>query len=80
MDVDHEAARRHVRRAGDGECANFRRPDRPPQPSQFGELEESFGRAFLEAVASGVSEGTDAGDALSQSMNDLTPAIEDLGR
>ena len=46
----------------------------------FGELQESFGRAFMEAVASSFSEGTDAGDALSQSINDLTPAIEDLGR
>ena len=46
----------------------------------FGELQESFGRAFMEAVASNFSEGADAGDALSQSINDLTPAIVDLGR
>ena len=46
----------------------------------FGELQESFGEAFMEGVASNFSEGTDAGDALSQSINDLTPAIEDLAR
>jgi len=46
----------------------------------FGELQESFGEASMEGVASNFSEGTDAGDALSQSINDLTPAIEDLGR
>lgn len=45
----------------------------------FGELQESFGEAFMEGVASNFSEGTDAGDALSQTLNDLTPAIEDLG-
>ena len=45
----------------------------------FGELQESFGKAFMEGVASNFSEGTDAGDALSQTLNDLTPAIEDLG-
>lgn len=45
----------------------------------FGELQESFGQAFMEGVASNFSEGTDAGDALSQSINDLTPAIVDLG-
>lgn len=46
----------------------------------FGELQESFGQAFMEGVASNFSEGTDAGDALSQSLNDLTPAIQDLAR
>jgi hypothetical protein len=46
----------------------------------FGELQESFGQAFMEGVASNFSEGTDAGDALSQSINDLTPAIVDLAR
>jgi len=45
----------------------------------FGELQESFGKAFIEGVVSNFSEGTDAGDALSQTLNDLTPAIEDLG-
>jgi hypothetical protein len=45
----------------------------------FSELQESFGKAFMEGVASNFSEGTDAGDALSQTLNDLTPAIEDLG-
>jgi hypothetical protein len=46
----------------------------------FGELQESFGQAFMEGVASNFSEGTDAGDALSQSIKDLTPAIQDLAR
>ena len=46
----------------------------------FGELQESFGQAFMEGVASNFSEGTDAGDALSQSIKDLTPAIQDLAK
>ena len=46
----------------------------------FGELQESFGKAFIEGVVSNFSEGTDAGDALSQTLNDLTPAVQDLAR
>jgi len=45
----------------------------------FGELQESFGKAFMEGVTSGFSDGTDAGDALTQTLNDLTPAIQDIG-
>ena len=45
----------------------------------FGELQESFGRAFMEGVASGFADGTDAGDALTQVINDLYPSIVQLG-
>jgi hypothetical protein len=45
----------------------------------FGELQESFGEAFMEGVTSGFSDGTDAGDALTQTLNDLTPAVQDIG-
>ena len=44
----------------------------------FGELQESFGKAFMEGVTSGFSDGVDAGDALTQTINDLEPAISDL--
>jgi hypothetical protein len=45
----------------------------------FGELQESFGKAFMEGVTSGFSDGVDAGDALTQTINDLEPSIRDLG-
>ena len=45
----------------------------------FGELQEAFGQAFMEGVASGFSDGTDAGDALTQVINDLYPAVVQLG-
>lgn len=45
----------------------------------FGELQESFGQAFMEGVTSGFTDGVDAGDALAQTINDLEPSIRDLG-
>lgn len=45
----------------------------------FGELQESFGSAFMEGVTSGFTDGVDAGDALAQTINDLEPSIRDLG-
>ncbi len=45
----------------------------------FGELQESFGQAFMEGVTSGFADGVDAGDALAQTINDLEPSIRDLG-
>ena len=45
----------------------------------FSELQEAFGQAFMEGVASGFSDGTDAGDALTQVINDLYPAVVQLG-
>ena len=45
----------------------------------FSELQEAFGEAFMEGVASGFSDGTDAGDALTQVINDLYPSIVQLG-
>lgn len=45
----------------------------------FGELQESFGSAFMEGVTSGFTDGVDAGDALAQTIKDLEPSIRDLG-
>ena len=45
----------------------------------FGELQESFGQAFMEGVTSGFADGVNAGDALAQTINDLEPSIRDLG-
>ena len=45
----------------------------------FSELQEAFGEAFMEGVASGFADGTDAGDALTQVINDLYPSIVQLG-
>ena len=45
----------------------------------YGELQEAFGAAFMQGVASQFEDGTDAGDALSQTLKDLEPSVRDLG-
>ena len=45
----------------------------------FGELQESFGRGFMEGVVAGFDDGRDAGDVLADTLRELEPTFYDLG-
>ena len=45
----------------------------------FGELQESFGRGFMEGVVAGFDDGRDAGDVLADTIRELEPTFYDLG-